>query len=96
VVTSSPEPDEPTSLPGLPLHTSQHANNMQANTCRDGETFNLDNVSGNNEPDTSNCGHNLEINDPNITRASTMKALDIKYFFNKKSNPEKLFCEICK
>lgn len=56
------------------------------------ENFNLDDVPGNDNPD-SDSGHDVGVNDPDAVPMPKTGAVDIRYFFDKTG--ERAVCKVC-
>jgi len=59
------------------------------------ESFNLDNVSGSNEPAQVDHGDKIKVNDPNAIALPKVPTSDVLYFFDKSAVGEKVICKVC-
>jgi len=59
------------------------------------ESFNLDNVSGSNEPAQVDHGDKIKVNDPDAIALPKVPISDVLYFFNKSAVGEKVICKVC-
>jgi len=58
------------------------------------ESFNLDNVSGSDEPARGDHGDEIRVNDPDTVATPNDTITDIQYFFDK-TGTEKVTCKVC-
>ena len=92
-VVYSPEPENPPSLPSPAVPPPQPAG-RQASIVRDGESFDLDNISGSDEPEPGDQVPIVVVNDPDVIKHPPKSSADIIYFFDKSG--EKIVCKICR
>ena len=59
------------------------------------ESFNLDNVSGSDEPAQVDCGDKIKVNNPDTIALPKVPTSDVHYFFNKSAVGEKVSCKVC-
>jgi len=59
------------------------------------ESFNLDNVSGSDEPAQVDCGDKIKVNDPDAIALPKVPTSDVLYFFDKSAVGEKIICKVC-
>jgi len=59
------------------------------------ESFNLDNVSGSDEPAQVDCGDKIKVNNPDAIALPKVPTSDVHYFFNKSAVGEKVSCKVC-
>jgi len=59
------------------------------------ESFNLDNVSGSDEPAQVDRGNKIKVNDPDAITLPKVPISDVLYFFDKSAVGEKVICKVC-